>query len=231
MRPAVVVIAVSCLVIAAALARQGAPVVDNAQAEDASEEGAVFGLDFIDETASAIDGANPFALMDQATISADVEDANVRAFLLMIQHSEGTDQVSDPYACLYGYSGTITDFSDHPKLTGEWQGVSLANLGPSYAGKISTAAGAYQIIKPTWQGCKRALGLTDFGPASQDAAAIYLIREAGALDYVKAGQFDAAVGLCAREWASLPGANAAGQAMRRLDDLRTAYANAGGAIA
>ena len=69
---------------------------------------------------------------------------------------------------------------------------------------------------------------------SQDKAAVYLIRQRGALDEVKAGNFDAAIATLSRSpalWASLPGANVVGQGMRRLDDLRAAYTDAGGSLA
>lgn len=231
MRPAVVFLAAALLLLGVAFARQATPPVDNTAAEDDDTAASPEPSGWTDGAASGADQLNPFAQMEQSTVTTQAQDPNVTAFLAMIRASEGTAQASDPYAVCYGYSHTIADFSDHPKITGEWPGVSIANLGPDYAGKISTAAGAYQIIKPTWVGCKRALALTDFSPASQDAAAVYLIREAGALDAVRAGQFDQAVQLCARQWASLPGANAPGQAMRRLDDLRAAYQSAGGTLA
>lgn len=233
MRPAVVILTAGLVLLGAAFARQALPAVDNTASEDDDTGSQVNGDPggWTDEAASTVDSINPFATMEQSTIVAQAQDANVAAFLDMLKVSEGTAQAGDPYAVCYAYSHTIQDFSDHPKVTGEWPGVPLDKLGADYVGKISTAAGAYQIIKPTWLGCKRALALPDFSPASQDAAAIYMIRQAGALDLVRAGQFDQAVQLCAREWASLPGANAPGQKMRRLDDLRAAYTNAGGSFA
>ena len=75
---------------------------------------------------------------------------NLQAFLATIRHSEGTDRAADPYRVVYSYNHTIVNLSDHPAVTGEWKGAPLDNLGPLYVGKISTAAGAYQIIKPTW---------------------------------------------------------------------------------
>jgi len=65
----------------------------------------------------------------------------------MVRHSEGTDEAPNPYAVTYGYQFTITDFSDHPAVLGTWKGESLDSLGLAYLGKVSTAAGAYQIIK------------------------------------------------------------------------------------
>jgi lysozyme len=131
---------------------------------------------------------------------------------------------------VYGYKHTIADLADHPCITGEWHGESLASLGVAYAGKISTAAGAYQIIVPTWRTCKSMLKLPDFTGPSQDAAATELIREAGALDLVNAGRVAEAIGKCHGIWASLPGSTS-GQPQRTMADLVHAYAGAGGAFA
>lgn len=160
----------------------------------------------------------------------NTQNANFTAFLATVRHSEGTDKASDPYRVVYGYKYTIKDLSDHPAITGEWHGESLTNLGPAYAGKISTAAGAYQIIKPTWVSLKARLGLPNFTGPSQDAAATELIREAGALDLVNGGRVAEAIGRCHGIWASLPGSTS-GQPQRTLADLVHAYAGAGGAFA
>ena len=155
---------------------------------------------------------------------------NLQAFLATIRHSEGTDRAANPYRVVYGYGHTIVDLSDHPAVTGEWRGAPLDSLGPLYAGKISTAAGAYQIIKPTWLACKAQLQLPDFTGPSQDQAAALLIRQRGALELVNQGAFEDAVTRCATVWASLPGANA-GQPERTLADLTEAYMTAGGSLA
>lgn len=168
-------------------------------------------------------------------------EANVRAFLRAIVFAEGTARhprtgaALDPYRVCYGYSHTVQDLRDHPALTGEWKGERLPAEMCRRAGFpsgvcYSSAAGAYQIIKPTWVRVKGRLGLPDFGPESQDLAAVELIRARGALADVRAGRFDVAVRRCAAEWASLPG-NAAGQPQRRRDDLVAAYMAAGGEVA
>ncbi len=163
-------------------------------------------------------------------LTADASADNLAAFLAMISYSEGTDRAGDPYRVCYGYRHTIADLSDHPAVTGEWRGESIANLGPQYAGKVSTAAGRYQLIRPTWLACKKALGLTDFSPESQDKAAAYLIKGRHALDDVIAGQVGDAIGKCSPEWASLPGANY-GQPERRVSQLVAAFTDAGGVMA
>jgi lysozyme len=164
----------------------------------------------------------------------DVGAANVSAFLAMIQWAEGTARHGDPYRVLYGHAEWSGALSDHPAELG-WPGVPLsavqcqgAGLAP---GCVSTAAGAYQITRTTWRSLRRRLGLEDFGPDAQDAAAIELIRERGALDLVRAGELSAAVQLVRRVWASLPGAGYAGQAMRSLAELESSFTASGGSLA
>lgn len=174
------------------------------------------------------------AALENHTMTRTLDDPNkspqAAAFLAMIARSEGTDTEPDPYRVCYGYSHTINSFHDHPAVTGEWRGLSIANLGPAYAGKISTAAGRYQIIKPTWLACKSALGLTNFSPESQDRAALYLIKKRGALEDVEAGDIAVAIHKCRAEWASLPGGDS-GQPQRRLAELLQAFSDAGGYLA
>jgi lysozyme len=159
-----------------------------------------------------------------------VPNANLKAFLATIRHSEGTDQYANPYAVCFEGKFTIEDFSDHPTVLGDWMGERLDFLGPSYVGKVSTAAGAYQIIRPTWENCKRALSLPDFGPASQDAAATWLIRSKGALHLVTGGEVSAAITLCSGLWASLPGSSS-GQPQAKMASLIQTYTTAGGGFA
>lgn len=169
-----------------------------------------------------------------AMTAPDTSGQNVAAFLSMIASSEGTDRAADPYRVCFGYQHTIADLRDHPAITGEWKGEKLPDATCQGAGMrpgcVSTAAGRYQIIKPTWAACARALGLSDFTPASQDAAALYLVKQRGALDDVQGGRVADAIGKCRREWASLPGAGY-GQPERRLTALLDTFTNAGGNLA
>lgn len=182
---------------------------------------------------------NPFGAIatgvNQYQTGAAMEQTNVQAFLALIRYAEGTERNGlDPYRVCYGYSHTIQDLSDHPAVTGEWRGQRLpdamcrgAGFGP---GCVSTAAGAYQFISSTWAGCKKALRLPDFGQESQDLAAIYLIRQRGALDDVEQGRITEALNKCRREWASLPGAGY-GQPERKAAELIAVYERAGGFLA
>lgn len=156
--------------------------------------------------------------------------SNLDAFLAMVRHSEGTDKYFDPYAVCFEGKFFITDFSDHPAVLGVWHGEKLDFLGPQYAGLVSTAAGAYQIIKPTWLTLKARLSLPDFSPGSQDAAATELIREKGALPTIEVGNVSGAIQACSSIWASLPGGSS-GQPQKSTAELFAAYTTAGGQFA
>jgi muramidase (phage lysozyme) len=146
------------------------------------------------------------------------EQKNVSAYLRMIRVSEGTSG-ADGYSILVG-GRRFNSFADHPRTL-----VWLPNLGIN-----SSAAGAYQILRRTWDAVASALGLPDFSPVSQDRAAIELIRRRGALADVRAGRFAVALEKCKKEWASLPGAGY-GQRENKLAVLQAAYINAGGNLA
>ena len=156
---------------------------------------------------------------------------NLSAFLFMIRSTEHVyprDVLNDAaYSIFYGGS-KFSNFADHPVLTGEKKGIPLpdhfctaAGLKP---GCVSTAAGAYQIIKGTWTRLKNKLNLPDFSPLSQDQAAVALLDEVGALDLIYAGDIEGAIKKASRIWASLPGSaaqlnpKALAYAMNRFDE-------------
>lgn len=139
---------------------------------------------------------------------------NVQAFLRVIRAGESSQDDSRAYRMLFG-GGLIDDLSAHPNRT------VTAN------GYTSTAAGAYQFLSRTWIECQKALGLTDFSPASQDLAAVYLIERRGALDDVVAGRIEEAIAKCNKEWASLPG-SPYGQPTRTLEQALKTYRDYGG---
>ncbi len=157
--------------------------------------------------------------------------SNERAFLAMISFAEGTNKARDPYKVCYGYKHTIVSLSEHPAITKEWMGERLSDAMCLNAGRppgcVSTAAGKYQIIRPTWVTCRDALKLKDFGPDSQDRAALLLIERRGALTDIHNGEISKAIAKCSSEWASLPG-NRAGQPQRPIQGLLVAFQNAGG---
>lgn len=138
-----------------------------------------------------------------------LQNANVKAFLMLIRTGEGTANANG-YRTLYG--GRLFDgFADHPRIS------------VTAGGYTSTAAGAYQILSRTWDG----LGLPDFSPANQDRAAVMLIKRRGALADVIAGRLWIAIGKCNKEWASLPG-SPYGQPTMTDDRAASVYARWGG---
>ncbi len=144
---------------------------------------------------------------------ASAAQKNLRAFLIMIQYSEGT-LGKNAYRMLFG-GGLFTDLSKHP------------DIPVTRGGLTSTAAGAYQILYKTWQEIQQKLRLPDFSPSSQDKAAIELIKRRKALEDVLAGKFSQAIEKCRKEWASLPGAGY-NQRERSANSLLSVYKIAGG---
>lgn len=229
MKPSTLALAgLACFAGFAAFAHYQAAAASSDQVEADAGDGTASpwaGVDLVGMTTAAIESNT----VDNA-LNTDSNAGNVAAFLSMLAHSEGTDQAADPYRVCYGYRHTIQDLREHPAITREWMGEDISNLGPQYVGKVSTAAGRYQMIRPTWIGCRNALRLTDFGPTSQDLAAVYLIKQRGALEDVQAGRVQDAIDKLTRYpalWASLPGGGD-GQPQRKLAQLLDAFDQAGG---
>lgn len=153
------------------------------------------------------------------------------AFLNMLSVSEGTS--TNPATLCNGYDVIVTgadgkpeifsDFSDHPFNKGRASKVINSH------GLTSNASGRYQFMLRDWHHYRDQLGLKDFGPDSQDAWAIQLIRERGALTLVDAGHFAQAVARCSNLWASLPGAGY-GQHENQIASLEKIYMAGGGSV-
>ena len=160
-------------------------------------------------------------------------NANRLAFLSMLAVSEGSS--TSPTTKCNGYDVVVTgvdgkpeiftDFSDHPFNKGR------ASKVINSKGLTSNASGRYQFMLRDWKHYRDQLHLADFGPDAQDAWAIQLIRERSALPLIDGGQFALAVARVSNLWASLPGANYAGQPMHSIERLHAAYADAGGLFA
>lgn len=207
--------AVAVAAVAALLARQSPAFLIEAEPE--VEQGATWWDDMV----TTIDPSS----YPEAAVTGATAGGNIAAFLSMLRYAEGTAG-PEGYRTLFG--GSLFDsFDDHPR-----QAVRYGQLW-------TTAAGAYQLmaVSPlpgggttrvnTWDRIRAKLQLPDFSPASQDAAAIELIRERGALGDVMAGRLATAVRKCAPVWASLPGAGY-NQPERQYASLAAAFASAGG---
>jgi muramidase (phage lysozyme) len=195
-----------------------APTVDeNGETDDGNADL----LDYAAQAQDAIEG-----------MTEDGDDMNKQAFLAALRLGEGTSDSSGYYRLCGG--GNMSTLADHPAKLG-WGGWRLPaqmaiNAGFADGRAVSTAAGAYQITKPTWNGCVAALGLADFSEANQDAAAWYLIGQKGAKADVLAGRIESAIYKLRNVWASLPGA-AAKQRQVSLASFADVFTNNGGVIA
>jgi muramidase (phage lysozyme) len=158
--------------------------------------------------------AGNFSGASAYTVPPDTAAANTRAFLDMIAYSEGAN-----YNTLFG-GGTFDSFADHPRKLIPFTDQAGRKLN-------SSAAGRYQFLRGTWDELAAKLGLPDFSPASQDLAALELIRQKGALADVEAGRVSVAINKVAKVWASLPGAGY-DQPERKLSSLLASYKQAGG---
>jgi muramidase (phage lysozyme) len=152
----------------------------------------------------------------------DLLHPNVAAFLKAIATAEGGGY-DFRYGALKGRANDrwrFTDTSTHP--------------GPGIDGK-STAAGMYQITRPTWQHHGGKLGLVDFSPRTQDLIAVEILRSLGVIEAIKAGDIVAVMPKVARTWASLP--KGPGQANHyppqryvEFDSFLATYLSAGGRV-
>jgi lysozyme len=164
-------------------------------------------------------------------VSDDHRIDNLRAFLDAIATFESDKD--DGYRMLYGGTQWTGSMRDHPANQG-WPGIQLPDHLCQRAGFrppcYSTAAGRYQILRPTWNRLRDTANLESFEPEFQDRCAVFLLGEADALQFIEAGLFDEAVMRARKVWASMPMAGY-GQAEHSMDKWRDAYADAGGSFA
>jgi muramidase (phage lysozyme) len=118
---------------------------------------------------------------------SELNNPYVRAALDAIAYGEAIS-----YNETHG-GGSFSSFADHPFI--------------AYASDHSNcrAAGRYQFCSFTWASLKSQYGFSDFSPQNQDRGAIALIRQAGALSNIKAGDWQGAAAKLNRIWPSLPG--------------------------
>lgn len=119
------------------------------------------------------------------------------ALLAVIRTGEGTwlRGSDDGYRVLVGGTLLPLPLVRHPH--------TIVRLRPGLA---SSAAGAYQFLSGTWRDLASRANLPDFGPTSQDAAALVLIHE---LRADPTEHQDAPLSVLLRRinrtWASMPG--------------------------
>jgi lysozyme len=129
-----------------------------------------------------------------------------------------------------GYNVLVGSTPDHPRLFSGYADHPRQLIDLPRRGIKSTAAGRYQILARYFDAYKKQLGLKDFSPASQDAIAVQMIHECGALQDIDAGLLAPAIDKCRSRWASLPGAGY-GQHENDIDTLALAFRRSGGVIA
>ena len=139
-----------------------------------------------------------------------------RALLNTIRYAEGTWANGQDVGYRIMFGGSLMPTLDrHP---------DRVIYSSRYA---SAAAGAYQFMPFTWNMVTQRLGLTGFGPDSQDQGALYLIQRRGALHLADRGELTAELAArLAPEWASFPtlsGSSYYGQPVKRFDDLKRFY--------
>lgn len=202
------------------------PLPDDASGVGA-EQGQGDGL--VGQALAALDVANYLPTMNDE----DTVNANRAAMLMTIRKAEGTSG-PDGYRTMFG-GRLFASFADHPRQPAQFTDGQGRRLWTSAAGAyqfmaVSPIPGGGSTHVDTWDRLQRKLGLADFSPESQDAAALQLIEDQGALGDVDAGRFDAAIGKVRSVWASLPGAGYS-QPERSMDYLRAAFVAAGGTLA
>ena len=151
-------------------------------------------------------------------------EKNQKAFLEMIAWSEiGPEllKISDNgYNVLVGSTPKnphlFPSYADHPRI--------MVKINERLS---STAAGRYQILARIFDAYKKTLDLPDFSPVSQDAIALQMIKERGALPDIDTGNIEAAIEKVSNIWASLPGAGYQ-QHENKIADLKEVFMDAGG---
>lgn len=210
--------------ILAALGDLGGPVPLGDGSQEQAQGGP--GLDLA--AALAAFDISPYMQPEPMNSTPERQAANVGAFLWAIRSAEGTAGPQG-YRTMFG-GDLFTSWADHPRTPHRFGNLWTTAAGAFQFMAVSPLPGGGTTRVDTWDRIRARLGLPDFSPASQDAAAVELIREAGALADVQAGRFDSAVSKVRRIWASLPGAGYS-QPEKSLPYLRAAYADAGGAFA
>lgn len=158
-----------------------------------------------------------------------VNDVNIKALQTAIRKCEGTD-APDGFNYLFGSSihntRRFTDMSHHPN-----------QKFPFGKDNFSDAAGAYQIMYATEQGLIKQLvsfGMTieeatRFDEATQNLKCVLLFSNHNCCQRIMNGDFDYAIGILNKTWASLPG-SPYGQPTHDITEVTQWYQAASGNI-
>jgi muramidase (phage lysozyme) len=148
------------------------------------------------------------------------ETQNIKKFLDLLAFSEGTSvskfTKNNGYDIIVDGVNSIgeifSDYSHHPfqnrvpKLVLERE--EFKDGKPIGMHRVlSSAAGRYQILWPTYKHLSIVLNLHDFTPYTQDCMAVELIRQRFPLDQLGDETISNAIHACSVIWASLPGNN------------------------
>lgn len=155
-------------------------------------------------------------------ITATYLHPNIKAFLQTIQFTEGTYKYNDPYSVLFG-GGKFTDFSTHPNQRIPFHNPQKAGSGNN---DYSTASGAYQINKGTYDSLNR----WSFDPESQDLDGVDLLKRRGIYNDIVNDNIDAVLNnpQTGLEWASMPSSRY-GQPTKSYSKTLSVYQAAKGA--
>ncbi|MGR6874571.1 glycoside hydrolase family 24 protein [Pseudomonas sp. HK3] len=162
---------------------------------------------------------HPVSYLEQVNIIQKIEniavEARIRAFLRMIRVGEGTIG-SRGYETLFGGGSFIKDhnkdWSKHP------------DIHIPFNDTTSTAAGAYQILKNTWEWISGKHPISNFSAINQDIAAVAILKykvwgsksrnvlffnastgeRMNALSLIVENRIKDAIEISSLEWASLP---------------------------
>jgi muramidase (phage lysozyme) len=127
----------------------------------------------------------------------------IKVFLEAITNFEGAN-----FNTNFG-GKTFSDMSKHPNEPGQFK---LAN------GKTTSAAGAFQFQRGTWEALAKKNDLPDFKPDSQVIGALDLIKQAGAMADILAGNFSEAASKLGKIWEGLPTSDKFSLNMRAWED-------------
>lgn len=126
-------------------------------------------------------------------------DPRFRAMLGVIRDAEGASRYADPYRVAEGGKSTLSQL-DTPEFR-MWGFTDKTGKSDK-----SSATGAYQFLRGTWNDLQNRYGFKDFQPRTQDLAALALMKDAGAFPYIQRGDYMGALNKVRTIWASLPGA-------------------------